>query len=58
VVQAALEKGIELRALSGFYNAGPADAQAKASGLLLGFAAVSPEEIKRGVLALRPLLKD
>jgi len=57
VVQAALEKGIELRALSGFYNAGLAEPEAQASGLLFGFAAVRPEKIRRGVLTLRPLLK-
>ncbi len=59
VSHAALERGIEARALSQFYNADalPASAPARASGLLLGFAAVPPAGIKRGVAVLREVLK-
>ncbi len=53
-----LECGIELRALSQFYNARDEDSKSgeRASGLLLGFAAIPAKEIRRGVLALRDLL--
>ena len=60
VAQAALQKGIEVRALSQFYNFAdrPAGRQARRSGLVLGFASVPVEEIKRGVLTLRDVLKN
>lgn len=54
VVQAALQKGIEARALSLFY----ATQDHAAPGLLLGFAAVAPPEIRRGVAILRTVLKS
>lgn len=53
VVQAALQKGIETRALSRFY----ATQDHAASGLLLGFAAVAPSDIRHGVETLRTVLK-
>lgn len=59
ISRAALEKGIELRALSQFYNADGATAgkQARASGLLLGFAAIPVADIRRGIFTLRDVLK-
>lgn len=60
LAQAALDKGMELRALSQFYNEnGGADwPQPRQSGLLLGFAPIPAADIRRGVLALRDLLRD
>ena len=52
IVRAALEQGIELRALSTFY----ASPERSASGLLLGFAAVESSVLKSAVVALRDLL--
>lgn len=55
----ALEHGLEIRALSYFYNAREADIpQPRACGMLLGFAAIPPEEIRRGVEVLKLLLDD
>lgn len=58
VVRAALQKGIEIRALSQFYHAQQPGliAHRRASGLLLGFAAVPVADIRRGVTALRDVL--
>lgn len=55
--RAGLARGLELRALSQFYNEDGVRGQARESGLLLGFAAITPAEIRRGVLALRDLLR-
>lgn len=52
VARAALEQGIELRALSGFY----ASPERSASGLLLGFAAVGSDTLRKAIVALRELL--
>lgn len=59
VARAAREKGIELRALSQFYNASEEheDDSPRASGLLLGFASVPTEESKRGIQVLREVLQ-
>lgn len=58
VAQAALQKGVEVRALSQFYAAQDCAAikQSSASGLLLGFASIPTEEIKHGVEILRDVL--
>jgi GntR family transcriptional regulator/MocR family aminotransferase len=57
VVNAASERGIELRALSSFYNAPQASRDIpRTSGLLLGFAAVREADLKRGVAELRDML--
>ena len=59
VTRIAQERGIELRALSSFYNAPqPSRAIPRTSGLLLGFAAVREADLKRGVLAMRDLFRD
>lgn len=56
VMQAASERGIELRALSSFYNAPQSSHDIpRTSGLLLGFAAVREADLKRGVLGLRDM---
>lgn len=55
-MQAASERGIELRALSSFYNAPQLSRDIpRTSGLLLGFAAVREADLKRGVLSLRDM---
>lgn len=58
ISRAAREKGIELRALSQFYNAPLDDEQSppRASGLLLGFASVPVSDIRKGVQILRNVL--
>ena len=57
-VRTALEQGIELRALSSFYNAPqPNRSIPPISGLLLGFAAIREADLKRAVLTLRDLFK-
>jgi GntR family transcriptional regulator/MocR family aminotransferase len=53
VVQAALEEGIEVRALSEFYNAPGGN---RLSGLVLGFASVPVDEIEQGAHKLRDVL--
>lgn len=59
IVRMAQERGIELRALSSFYNAPqPSRSMLPASGLLMGFAAVREADLKRGVLELQDLFKD
>lgn len=60
VMQEAFERGIEVRALSQFYNAErtPAEKKRSLSGLVLGFAAVSATEIEHGARVLRDLLEQ
>lgn len=59
IARKALERGLEIRALSHFYNAAEADIpQPRACGMLLGFAAIPPDEIRRGAAALRELLDE
>jgi GntR family transcriptional regulator/MocR family aminotransferase len=53
VVQTALEEGIEVRALSEFYNAPGGD---RLSGLVLGFASVPVNEIEQAARKLRDVL--
>lgn len=55
VSRAALDKGIEVRPLSQFY-ANTSEDRLRANGLLLGFAAIPPEDIRRGVKTLRDVL--
>ncbi|HJV80101.1 PLP-dependent aminotransferase family protein [Noviherbaspirillum sp.] len=59
LTRTALPHGIELRALSQFYNADQevAGLGSRVSGLLLGFASIPEAEIKRGVSTLRGLLE-
>lgn len=56
ISRSAREKGIELRALSQFYNAGWNDTS-QAPGLVLGFASVPVQDIRQGILILRELLR-
>jgi len=49
LVQAATERGLEMIALAGFYRSTEAWEQRQSDGVQMGFAAVSPEEIRRGV---------
>ncbi len=60
VSRSALTKGIELRALSQFYNVeeDALTAKSRVSGLVLGFAPIPVADIKRGVLALRDVLNE
>jgi len=59
LAHAALEKGIEVCALSGFHATEMSAVLRPRipSGLVLGFAATPDEEIKRGVARLRDVLK-
>lgn len=59
IARAGLEYGLELRGLSYFYNE-PEDRSrvTRACGLLLGFAAIPPAEIRRGVDSLCKLLEE
>jgi len=59
ISRAALAQGIELRALSTFYNADKMafPDQPRETGLVLGFAAIPVEDIRRGVPALRDVLR-
>ena len=59
IARAGLEYGLELRGLSYFYNE-PEDRSRsmRACGLLLGFAAIPPAEIRRGVDSLCKLLDE
>jgi GntR family transcriptional regulator/MocR family aminotransferase len=52
VVQAALERGVEMRALSYYRNRMATPACEAAPGLVLGFAGVTPDEIAHGVKVL------
>jgi len=56
VARAASEKGIEVRALSQFYLDSQTQRSSRASGLILGFASIPVEDIRRGVPALRAVL--
>lgn len=58
VARAGAARGLELRALSQFCNESPPEGRARPSGLLLGFAAIPPAEIRWGVLGLRDLLRS
>lgn len=53
VAQAALQEGIEVRALSEFYNVAEGD---RLSGLVLGFASIPVNEIEEGARKLRDVL--
>ncbi|RJG11316.1 MocR-like pyridoxine biosynthesis transcription factor PdxR [Massilia cavernae] len=57
VVKAALARGIELRPLSYYANRAATPACAVAPGLLLGFAAIPPAEIRHGVGVLASVLR-
>lgn len=59
IARAALQAGIEVRALSQFYAQGVASLSSRTtpSGLLLGFSAIPPADIKRGAAALRDVLR-
>ncbi len=56
VCRHAQQKGLELRALSQFYN--ETGTPHRLSGLLLGFAPISVPDIRRGVITLRDVLKS
>jgi GntR family transcriptional regulator / MocR family aminotransferase len=56
LVKAGREAGIELRALSHYSDASAPPECASAPGLLLGFAAIAPDEIGHGLSVLRQLL--
>jgi GntR family transcriptional regulator/MocR family aminotransferase len=60
VMHAALQRGVEVRALSQFYHSQCIDSagSSKLSGLTLGFASVPIEEIKQGVSVLRDVLNQ
>ena len=57
VAQAAFDAGIELRPLGYFANPAATPACAVAPGLLLGFSAVPPADIRRGVAALAKVIE-
>ncbi|MBD8566831.1 PLP-dependent aminotransferase family protein [Oxalobacteraceae sp. CFBP 8763] len=57
VAQAAFDAGIELRPLGYFANPAATPACAVAPGLLLGFSAVPPADIRRGVTALAKVIE-
>ncbi len=52
----AAEAGISTTALSGFYTVPPKDGEARADGLLLGYAAVPEEEVETAIEQLRASL--
>lgn len=56
----ALQKGIELRALSQFYNVedNAASKRSRLSGLVLGFASIPITEIRQGATILRDVLRE
>lgn len=60
VSRLALENGIEVRALSQFYNVETSIAtkQSRASGLVLGFASIPVADIKRGATILSDVLRE
>lgn len=49
LVKAAAERGLELIALAGFYRSAETCEQRPRDGVQMGFAAVNPDEIRRGV---------
>ena len=57
VAQAALDAGIEQRPLGYYANADATPACAVALGLLLGFSAVPPQDIRRGVESLARIIE-
>ncbi len=57
VVEAGLANGIELRALGHYVDAGAGSECAVKPGLLLGFASIRPDEIRRGVDILTRILQ-
>lgn len=57
VAQAAFDAGIELRPLGYFANPAATPDCAVAPGLLLGFSAVPPQDIRRGVAALAQVIE-
>lgn len=57
VAKAALEAGIELRPLGYYANAAATPECAVTPGLLLGFSAVPPEEIRKGVERLARVIE-
>ncbi|HYD81709.1 MAG TPA: PLP-dependent aminotransferase family protein [Paucimonas sp.] len=58
VARAALDKGVEVRALTPFYDAmETAEKRTPPSGLLLGFAAATPAEMRRAAPILQDLLR-
>jgi GntR family transcriptional regulator/MocR family aminotransferase len=56
VVQGALEEGVEVRPLSYYANPAAGPECVVAPGLLLGFSAIPPDEIRSGALALGRVL--
>jgi len=56
VAQAAFDAGIELRPLGYYANPHAVPACAVDPGLVLGFSAVGPEDIRRGVDRLAAVL--
>lgn len=58
VSRAALQKGIEVHALSRFYNVEDGATIKQASGLVLGFASIPVAEIRHGVTILRDVLRE
>ncbi len=58
IVREALAKEIELRPLSYYANRVATPECAVAPGLLLGFAAIPPAEIKHGVSVLASVLRN
>jgi GntR family transcriptional regulator / MocR family aminotransferase len=57
VVQAALAQGIEMRALGYYSNRAAVPACATPPGLVLGFAAITPDEIAHGAKMLAKVLR-
>jgi GntR family transcriptional regulator / MocR family aminotransferase len=58
ISRATMGKGVEVRALTPYYDAlGLPEHEVTPSGLLLGFAAATPEEIRRAAPVLRNVLK-
>jgi GntR family transcriptional regulator/MocR family aminotransferase len=58
IARAAMEQRVEVRALTPFYDVvGMPESQVSPSGLLLGFAAVTPDEIRGAAPVLAQVLK-
>ena len=57
ISQAGLARGIELRPLGHYADPGAGAACTTPAGLLLGFAAIAPDEIEHGVRVLGQLLR-